>query len=128
MRKKEESDKKAVGYYTLNADARASFDTEQEERNKTEKATLTAAWKTANKPADGEPGSSCSKTEKCSNAAHCCGTAKPKVASEKDIEGVCADKLTKKFTDGLGFEYDHTCAAQRLLAAAGAVLAATYLM
>lgn len=128
MRSKEESDKKADGYYSKSADERTTFDSAQEERNKTEKATLTAAWKTANKPKDGEPGSACSKTEKCSNAAHCCGTAKPKLASEKDITGVCADKLTKKFTDGLGFEYDHTCAAQRLLAAAGAVLAATYLM
>lgn len=128
MRSKEESDKKADGYYSKSADERTTFDTAQEERNKTEKATLTAAWKTANKPKDGEPGSACSKTEKCSNKAHCCGTAKPKLAGEKDITGVCADKLTKKFTDGLGFEYTHACAAQRLLAAAGAVLAATYLM
>jgi hypothetical protein len=128
LREKEEEYRKADDYYKKDEAGRSAWDSSQDENKKAEKATLTAAWKEANKPADGEAGSACSKTDKCSTASHCCGTATPKLAGENEITGVCADKVSHEFTDKLGFEYTHVCAAQRLFAAAGAVLAATYLM
>lgn len=44
------------------------------------------------------------------------------------LTGRCASKTDKKWTDGIGIEFTHVCGAQKLVAAAGAILAASYLM
>lgn len=95
-------------------------------------AGLTAAWIAENKPPAGFSGSSCSGAEKCSGLDMCCGTATPSynapgVTTGQRI-GVCASKTNKGFTDDLGIEFSHVCGAQKLVAAAAAILATTYLM
>lgn len=95
-------------------------------------AGLTAAWIDENKPAQGFSGSACSAAEKCAGLDMCCGTATPSsnapgVTTGQRI-GVCASKTSKGFTDTLGIEFSHVCGAQKLVAAAAAILATTYLM
>jgi len=67
----------ADGYYELEPADREAWDTAYEETTTALIVTLVTAWLAANLPAAGEAGSTCSATAKCTNSAHCCGTATP---------------------------------------------------
>jgi len=88
-------------------------------------STLAAAWLKDHEPADGEAGSSCA-TSRCSSTSHCCGDSTPKTGAYvvESLTDICADSSTLVYTDALGREYDHVCAAKKLLVTTAAALAA----
>jgi hypothetical protein len=118
----------ATNYYTgMTAAERTAFDAARADEVSSLESTLAAAWLSSNAPADGQPGSSCSTTA-CSTTTHCCGTSTPKTGAyvTETLTDICVDSTTLVYTDGLGREYNHVCAAKKLLSIAAAGLAALY--
>lgn len=132
IRTAQEAARKLNEYYTKSTSDREALDFTQADEDSKTVAALTAAWIQENKPAAGKPGSACSAAAKCAGIDHCCGTATPSVnapgVTSGQREGVCASKTDKSFTDSLGIEFTHVCGAQKLVVAAAAILAASYLM
>lgn len=128
VRDADEVARKADGYYEKDVDARETFDEAQETETEKEKNALAVAWLDDNKPAAGEPGSSCGTG--CTTDGHCCGTSTPKDNADGVTDGqatnVCS--ATTGWTDGLGTEYTHVCAAKKLIATATALFAVAALM
>lgn len=90
-------------------------------------STLAAAWIENNQPVSGEAGSSCAEL-KCTNVDHCCGTSTPKVGAfvNDKLENVCVDKNSLLYVDSLGREFDHVCAATKMMVSAVAAATALY--
>jgi len=121
------------GYYSKSVEDREAWDAANADTVDTLKASLTAAWISSNTPAAGAAGSACSKTSKCTDKLHCCGTATPNSAATAngavELTGVCATKSTGSYTnEELGLTYTHVCGAKALIATATTLLAAAYLM
>jgi len=136
-----ETARKAANYYTLDATARAAWDTTHKETIKATKATLTAAWKKANEATAGALKGACSATSKCTDNNHCCGTFTATAAGadgkKAEYTGRCwydaaDDDVTQaqkdtKFEE-LGIQFTHVCGAQKLVATAAALFAAASFM
>jgi len=75
----------------------------------------------------GEDGSSCAEL-KCTNEYHCCGTSTPKEGKfvNEKLESVCVNKDTLVYTDSLGREFNHVCAATKMFVSAVAAATALY--
>jgi len=128
VRNADEVARKADDYYEKDVTARETFDEAQVEETDKEKNALAVAWLDDNKPAAGEPGSSCGSG--CTTEGHCCGTSTPKENASGDTAGqatnVCS--TTSGWIDGLGTKYTHVCAAKKLLATATALFAVAAFM
>jgi len=120
------------GYYAKNSEERAALDKTQAAANAAKTSELAAAFLKDNEPAGGKEGGACKKKSDCTETDHCCGTAIPKTnapgVTTGQQTGRCASMTTKGYKDGLGVEFTHTCGASKLVAAAGAILSAVYLM
>jgi len=136
LRAASEKARKAGGYYAKGINDRTAADTAWATEKTKLKATLTAAWLKDNKPAAGKFFAACSATLKCTEAATgktaCCGTATPKANKAGETAGVqksvCGSNVSAQ-SNALGDEFTFKCSgAQQLLASAGAVLAAAYLL
>jgi len=115
-------------YKVMTGNDRERFDKSRNDEVKALESSLAAAFIKDKRPDAGAEGSSCSKETKCTNAAHCCGTAKP-VANAfvtPAIEGICVSSTSGTYTDGLGREYTHTCGARALIATAAAAVTMAY--
>lgn len=126
--KNTEAARGATNYYTgMTAAERAAFDAGRADEIASLESTLAAAWLSSNAPAAGSPGSSCG-TNACTDTAHCCGESTPKTGAyvTATLTDICADSTTLLYTDGLGREYNHVCAAQKILSIGAAALAAFY--
>lgn len=131
IRKEQQMERNANGFYAKSADDRKSFDDGLKDIMKSKKAGLTAAWIKDNKPAKGssEEWAPCSATDKCANPDHCCGTADPRDGKNDPITGVCSDKNKREMTaTKLKMVYYHECGAKALIASAATFIASTYLM
>jgi len=109
------------------------LDTAAAEAEKKTKATLSAAWLKANPPKAGEMGFSClPPAAKTACGTMCCGNATPKgndfSVTTGQLKMVCGSKTTEVFKNALGDEFIFKCGAKHLVASAGAILAAAYLM
>jgi hypothetical protein len=88
---------------------------------------------TASEPtcqAKGETGGPCGEERACTDATSCCGTGANTLDAEDTMADLCGDGLV---ADGDGFsrggiDYKHTCSAMSLIASAGSILAATYMI
>lgn len=129
IRDTDEVARKADDYYEMDVDARETFDETQEAETEKETAALAVLYLEDNPPAAGEAGSAC-VAGACTTETHCCGTSTPSGNAAGVTDGqntnVCA--AAGSYTDILTQSYTHVCGAQKLLATAGAVLAAVYLM
>jgi hypothetical protein len=107
---------------------REQFDKLRNDEIKALESSLAAAFIKDTRPEAGKEGSECSKEVKCTNSAHCCGTAKPvkNAFVTPEITGICVSTATGSYTDGLGREYTHTCGARALIATAAAAVTMAY--
>jgi len=109
-------------------DERSEFVKARKDQVAALESSLAAAWLKDHAPAAGKPGSSCAGELKCTAMEHCCGksTRKDGAFVNEPLEDICVDKSTLLFTDDLGREYTHVCAAQKIMATAAAALVAAY--
>ena len=135
LKEEEETRRNADGFYSKDAEAREAFTEAGETEVAAKKAALTAAFMESNKPAagSGDEGADCAGETATCGESQCCGVSTPKGnavgVTDGQLEDICVDSTTKKYTDGLGREYTHLCdGAKALLASASALVAAVYLM
>jgi hypothetical protein len=65
---------------------------------------------------------------RCLLVDHCCGTFTNVNDPSMKLESRCHDMMKPAYIDDLGNEWTHSCGAQKLIAAATAVIALSYLM
>lgn len=128
-----ESRRNTAGWYSKDVDARKTWNESDEAEVEKNNKALVAAFMKDNAPASGKDGSTCSGETECGVETQCCGVSTPEGNSvgvtTGQLDDICVDKTSLKYTDGLGRQYKHMCdGAKALLASASALIAATYLM
>lgn len=133
IRTKIEANRKTTKYYSEDTTKRAKLDEAEKATTKKSEDEVKAAWVKDVKK--GELGFDCTKETAtaalCVATKQCCGTATPKANKAGDTKGqrkVCNTAALTTFKDKGTAEFTFKCGATQLIASAGAVLAAAYLM
>lgn len=125
--KKDTEKARGKDYYTSDEAARTEADKAREEAVTALEATLTAAWKEENKPADGTEGGMCSADVLCP-AGMCCGNLTKNGAAAAEVGTFCADATTLKWTDVFDDEYTHVCTGLNAMKIGSSIAAAAVAM